>query len=68
MGQALDGERDVNVALVRDGMCWWYRKYAGEHSPVDQNLYEAAEAKAKEERKGLWSDPGPVPPLEWRRR
>ena len=49
-------------------MCWWYRKYAGEQSPVGQNLYEVAEAKAKEERKGLWSDPDPVPPWQWRRR
>ena len=40
-------------------MCWWYRKYAGEQSPVDQKLYEAAETKAKEQAEGLWVDPGP---------
>ena len=68
VGKVLDGHRDVNLALVRDGMCWWYRKYAREQSPVDQRLYEAAEAKAKEERKGLWVDPEPVPPWDWRRR
>jgi micrococcal nuclease len=67
VGKVLDGERDVNLALVRDGLAWWYRKYANEQSPVDRNLYEAAEAKAKTERVGLWSDPAPVPPWEWRR-
>ena len=28
VGKVLDGQQDVNLALVRDGMCWWYRKYA----------------------------------------
>lgn len=68
VGKILDGEQDVNLTLVRDGMCWWYRKYAREQSPVDQRLYEAAETKAREARKALWSDPEPVGPWEWRRR
>ena len=67
VGKVLDAQQDVNIALVRDGMCWWYRKYASEQSAVDRHLYEAAEAKAKTERVGLWSDPAPVPPWEWRR-
>ena len=48
IGKILDGQQDVNLALVRDGMCWWYRKYAGEQSPVDRTLYEAAEAAARD--------------------
>ena len=68
IGKILDGERDVNLALVREGMSWWYRKYADEQSPVDRGLYEAAEAKAKMARAGLWSDPDPVPPWDWRYR
>jgi endonuclease YncB( thermonuclease family) len=53
----------VNHALVKDGWCWWYRKYA----PGDTVL-EGLEAKAREEKKGLWADPQPVPPWEWRKR
>jgi endonuclease YncB( thermonuclease family) len=68
VGKILDRERDVNLALVRDGMCWWYRKYANEQSRVDRGLYEAAEVKARTRRVGLWSDPDPVPPWEWRHR
>ena len=66
VGKILTDDRDVNLALVRDGMCWWYRKYAGEQSPVDRGLYEAAEDAAHDKRKGLWTDPDPVPPWEWR--
>jgi len=58
----LDGTH-VNHTLVKNGWCWWYRKYA----PGDTVL-EALEKEAREGRKGLWADPHPVPPWEWRRR
>jgi len=58
----LDGT-NVNQTLVKDGWCWWYRKYA----PGDTVL-EGLENEAREGRKGLWADPQPVPPWEWRKR
>jgi endonuclease YncB( thermonuclease family) len=45
--------------LVKDGWCWWYRKYA----PGDRVL-EGLEHDAREGWKGLWADPQPVPPWE----
>jgi endonuclease YncB( thermonuclease family) len=68
IGKVLVDGTDANLALVRDGLCWWYRKYAHEQSAVDQALYESAEDRARAERRGLWVDPNPVPPWEWRRR
>jgi len=68
VGKIIHEGRDVNLLLVRAGLAWWYRKYASEQSPVDRVLYEAAEDRAKEEHKGLWSEPSPVPPWEWRHR
>ena len=54
---------NVNHTLVKDGWCWWYRKYA----PGDTVL-EGLETEAREAKKGLWADPQPVPPWEWRKR
>jgi micrococcal nuclease len=54
---------NVNHTLVKEGWCWWYRKYAPEDT-----VLEGLEAEAREGRKGLWVDPQPVPPWEWRRR
>ena len=68
VGKVLYENRDINLAMVRAGLAWWYRKYRDEQSPVDQALYEAAEDKARTERRGLWQDPNPVPPWAWRRR
>ena len=53
---------NVNHTLVKDGWCWWYRKYA----PLNTEL-EQLEKSAREARKGLWVDPHPVPPWEWRK-
>ncbi len=58
----LDGT-NVNHTLVKDGWCWWYRKYA----PGDTVL-EGLETEARKGRKGLWADLRPVPPWEWRKR
>lgn len=53
----------LNHELVESGWCWWYRKYA----PGDTVL-ERLEQNARERRIGLWSDPAPQPPWEWRKR
>jgi hypothetical protein len=58
----LDGT-SVNHTLVEDGWCWWYRKYAPRNTELAR-----LEKHARETKKGLWADPQPVPPWEWRKR
>src|SRR5262245_56976526 len=53
--------RSLNETLVRNGMAWWYRRYA----PDDRQL-AAAEAAARLAKRGLWAESRPVPPWEWR--
>jgi len=53
---------NLNQELVKQGWCWWYRKYA----PGDTVL-EGLDKEAREARTGLWADPQPVPPREWRK-
>ena len=53
---------NVTHALVKDGWCWWYRKYA----PLDTEL-ESLEKAAREAKKGLWVDPAPIPPWVYRK-
>ena len=52
----------IRVSSVKDGWCWWYRKYA----PGDLEL-EKLEREARVAKEGLWADPYPVPPWEWRK-
>jgi micrococcal nuclease len=48
---------NLNQELVKQGWCWWYRKYA----PGDTAL-ERLETEAREARRGLWVEPNPIPP------
>ena len=62
----VDGE-DADLELLRQGLCWAYEKYVGEASDEIQARYRDAEDAAQVQRAGLWRDPDPVPPWEWRR-
>ena len=64
----LIGGKDANLAQVAAGLAWWYRKYAREQTPQQRAAYEAAEDNARARRIGLWIDPAPVPPWDWRHR
>lgn len=59
-------DRDVCLEIVRKGLAWHYKKYKDEQSPADRETYERAEQQARENRVGIWQEPGPVPPWELR--
>jgi endonuclease YncB( thermonuclease family) len=58
---------DAGHAQITVGLAWWYQKYAKEQSPADRGAYAFSEQEARAKRVGLWSDPDPVAPWEWRR-
>jgi endonuclease YncB( thermonuclease family) len=60
VAHVVDG-RSLNRELLRAGLGWWNRRY----EPHDHDL-QRLEAAARAARRGLWSEPEPVPP--WRHR
>lgn len=61
----LDG-RDLNIEVVKAGLAWHFKKYADEQEPQDRRTYAAAELEARNNKLGLWQDPNPIVPGEWR--
>lgn len=59
---------DCNLRQVEQGLAWHYKQYVREQQPADRVQYDAAEAAARRDRRGLWQDPAPVPPWVFRRR
>jgi endonuclease YncB( thermonuclease family) len=57
----LDGEI-ANYTMVKTGYAWAYRKYLR-----NQDLL-VWEENARNQRLGLWSEPNPIPPWEWRKK
>lgn len=60
------GGRDANLAQIEAGMAWWYRKYQGEQTARQREDYEAAEGQARAAGRGLWQEPTPIPPWDFR--
>ncbi len=54
--------RSLNQALLSAGLAWWFRKYS-----KDLRLGEL-ERQARNDKLGLWAEPNPMPPWDWRTR
>jgi endonuclease YncB( thermonuclease family) len=52
--------RDLGAEMVKDGLAWHYRRWS--KNPLLGDM----EKDARDDRRGLWQDPKPVPPWEWR--
>ncbi len=57
----VDGQ-SVNQRLLRDGMAWHYKQYNKSVTLAE------LEREAQQQRRGLWSDPNPIAPWQWRKR
>jgi len=58
---------DAGLAQVHAGMAWWYRHYAAEQPADEARRYAEAEGQARQTRAGLWRQPEPHPPWDWRK-
>ena len=57
----------MNLEQVRAGLAWHYKKYQNEQTTADRVKYSDAEREARMEKRGLWHDPEPVPPWDYRK-
>ena len=62
VGDVMIGGKVAKAELVAAGLAWQYTYYS-----KDKNL-AAHEKAAKAKRLGLWADPSPIPPWEYRHR
>lgn len=58
----LPGGKSLNQELLQEGLAWWDRKNSSDQAMKD--LQDIAEAG----KRGLWSQPKPIPPWEWKTR
>lgn len=57
---------DVNLAQLTVGLAWHYKQYENEQSEEDRHRYAFAEEEARARKAGLWSEPNPTAPWDWR--
>lgn len=61
LGKVYLDHQYINLMMVQSGLAWHYKSYA----PKDADLAQAQSLATKQEL-GLWSDPKPVPPWQFR--
>jgi endonuclease YncB( thermonuclease family) len=66
VGKVFVDGKDVNIEQIKAGLAWHYKKYADEQPAEDRVTYAKAEEEARTAKRGLWQDPNPTPPSEFR--
>ena len=56
----------MNLTQIVDGMAWHYKQYEKDQSQRDRRVYASAERSARVSSTGLWRDPDPAPPWDFR--
>jgi micrococcal nuclease len=54
--------RYLHFELIKAGLAWWFSR-----TSIDERLSDLQE-EARLAKRGLWVDPNPIPPWEWRHR
>jgi len=57
---------DECLEQLKAGLAWHYKYYETEQPPAERQLYAHAEQEARAQKLGLWKDPAPVPPWDFR--
>ena len=66
VGKVMVEGKDANLEQIRSGFAWHYKEYQKEQSAADRMAYADAETSARAKKAGLWIEPNPMPPWEWR--
>lgn len=57
----LEDGRNLNKELVKNGLAWHFKKYS------DSKEYDQLEKTARNRKIGIWSEPDPTAPWDWRK-
>lgn len=67
LGKVLLGDTDINLAQIKAGLAWHYKKYERDQTTGDRVNYSAAEKEARAFNYGLWRSANPIPPWDFRK-
>jgi endonuclease YncB( thermonuclease family) len=66
IGKVIVNGRDANLEQLRAGLAWHYKAYQKEQRASERAQYADAETAARAKHVGLWHDPKPVAPWDFR--
>lgn len=60
LGEIWHGKMFINEEMVKEGWAWIYKNFSASRKLV------SLERDARKAQKGIWSDPNPISPWEWK--
>ena len=67
LGKVLLDNADVNLAQVKAGLAWHYKKYERDQTTEDRVNYSSSEKEARAFKYGLWNSDKQIPPWDYRK-
>lgn len=67
VGKLLVDNMDMNLEQVKRGLAWHYTNYQKEQPFEDRLTYLHTQEDAIKYKRGLWQEPTPVAPWDWRK-
>ena len=66
LGRVVANEMDIGVQMIRDGVAWYNKAEATNFTESEKQEYVGSEQAARSEARGLWKDPNPISPWDFR--
>jgi len=67
VGQVLMGDSDIGAQMIRDGVAWYDKSEERMLTETERQVYQMSMDAARSEHRGLWQDPAPVAPWDYRK-
>ena len=67
VGKVYSNNEDICLKQIKRGLAWYNSKYKGDLVQEDRITYVQAQQEAEANKTGLWVDPNPTPPWEFRK-
>ncbi len=67
LGTVFLDDDNINLKVIKAGYAWHYKFYQDEQTPENRQAYSDAEVQARQANSGLWTEPDPIAPWDWRK-
>jgi micrococcal nuclease len=66
LGKVFYKEMDVGAQMIRDGVAWFDPRASDRLTDAERQIYAECQSAARSERRGLWQDPNPIAPWDFK--
>ena len=66
LGKVSCRDVDIGAQMLRDGVAWFDKASSSRLIDLDRQIYSDCELAARNEQRGLWRDPAPVAPWDFK--